>query len=178
MSSDSDSDTDSETSPPVALHLGDIVLAKSEWKALASVGRLRVGPIRSHCRPFFFPSFTVLSPSSTLPILSSLLHLILPLPNLKAKTTLSLLRSQELKHGRRDQFLRDCKSGVYDGVVVISRTFDSIEVPTISKGALIKQQVIKLTLCSANWSIRSRARGYTSRECAVHLSQWCRLRSG
>lgn len=53
MSSDSDSDTDSETSPPVALHLGDIVLAKSEWKALASVGRLRVGPIRSLCRPFF-----------------------------------------------------------------------------------------------------------------------------
>lgn len=131
MSSDSDSDTDSETSPPVALHLGDIVLAKSEWKALASVGRLRVGPIQSHCRPFFF-FLTVLSPSSTLPILSSLLHLILPLPDLKAKTTLSLLRSQELKHGRRDQFLSDCKSGVYDGIVVISRTFESIEVPTIS----------------------------------------------
>lgn len=177
MLSDSDSDNDSETLPPVALHLGDIVLAKAEWNALASVGRLRVGPIQSQLRTLFW-LWIILSPSSTLPILFSLFHLILPLSDMKAKTTLSLLRSQELKHGRRDQFLHDCRSGVYDGVVVISRTFDSIEVPTIPKGVLINQQVILLTLCSANWSIRSRACGYTSRECAVHLSQWCGLRSG
>lgn len=88
MSSDSDSDNDSETLPPVALHLGDIVLAKSEWKALASVGRLRVGLIESHCRHYFCSGL-----SSLLRPLSSLLHLILPLSGLKTKTTLSLLRS-------------------------------------------------------------------------------------
>lgn len=47
MSSDSDSEADSETSPPVALHLGDIVFATSEWKALASIAELRVGPIQT-----------------------------------------------------------------------------------------------------------------------------------
>lgn len=47
MSSDSDSEADSETSPPVALHLGDIVFATSEWEALASIGELRVGPIQT-----------------------------------------------------------------------------------------------------------------------------------
>lgn len=139
MLSDSDSETDSENSPPVALHLGDIILAKSEWKALASIGGLRVGPIQTHCTSFSF---------LTVPL--SFVHHHLqyfffasldypPLPDLKAKTTLSLLRSQELRHGRRDQFLRDCKSGVYDGIVVISRTFDSIEVLTITEGVLINQ---------------------------------------
>lgn len=62
--------------------------------------------------------------------------------------------------------------------MVISRTFDSIEVPPITEGVLINQKVIKLTLFSANWPIRSRAGGCTSQECAVRLSHWCRLRSG
>lgn len=53
MSSDSDSEADSETLPPVALHLGDIVFAKSEWEALASIGELRVGPIQT-AYPFHF----------------------------------------------------------------------------------------------------------------------------
>ena len=127
MSSDSDSEADSETSPPVALHLGDIVFATSEWEALASIGELRVGPIQNHIT---FSFLTSVSPSFTPTTLSSLLHSVPPPPNLKANIPrCPLLRSQELKHGRRDQFLRDCKSGVYDGVVVISRTFDSIEVP-------------------------------------------------
>lgn len=47
MSSGSDSEADSETSPPVALHLGDIVFATSEWESLASIGELRVGPIQT-----------------------------------------------------------------------------------------------------------------------------------
>lgn len=35
---------------------------------------------------------------------------------------------QQLNGGNREQFLADCKSGVYDGVLAISRTFDSIKV--------------------------------------------------
>lgn len=54
MSSDSDSETDSETSPPVALNLGEIVLARPEWEALASVGGLLVGTIQTNPIPFSF----------------------------------------------------------------------------------------------------------------------------
>ena len=35
---------------------------------------------------------------------------------------------QQVHGGSRDQFLADCKSGVYDGVLAISRTFDSVKV--------------------------------------------------
>ena len=34
---------------------------------------------------------------------------------------------QEVNEGTRDQFLADCKAGVYDGVVAISRTYDSTQ---------------------------------------------------
>lgn len=34
---------------------------------------------------------------------------------------------QQVNEGTRDQFLVDCRAGVYDGVVAISRTYDSTQ---------------------------------------------------
>ena len=35
---------------------------------------------------------------------------------------------QQLNDGDRDSFLQDCRSGVYDGIDAIARTFDSVKV--------------------------------------------------
>lgn len=35
--------------------------------------------------------------------------------------------AQQVNEGTRDQFLGDCEAGVYDGVVAISRTYDSTQ---------------------------------------------------
>ena len=34
---------------------------------------------------------------------------------------------QQVNEGTRDQFLNDCRRGVYDGVLAISRTYDSTQ---------------------------------------------------
>jgi len=39
---------------------------------------------------------------------------------------------QQLNNGTRDQFLTDCRDGVYEGVLAISRTYDSTQVKRLN----------------------------------------------
>ncbi|KAL8694249.1 MAG: hypothetical protein Q9218_001075 [Villophora microphyllina] len=43
------------------------------------------------------------------------------------KALSSLAELREVKDGDRERFLSDCRSGVYDGILAISRTYDSVE---------------------------------------------------
>ncbi len=47
---------------------------------------------------------------------------------------------QQVNNGTRDQFLTDCREGVYEGVLAISRTYDSTQVKRLSSSTAICTQ--------------------------------------
>lgn len=49
-------------------------------------------------------------------------------PNAIARQADRKACAQQVNDGDREQFLDDCESGIYDGVLAISRTYDSVNV--------------------------------------------------
>ncbi|MCJ1470264.1 hypothetical protein MMC07_008909 [Pseudocyphellaria aurata] len=62
---------------------------------------------------------------TSLPVVLLLGEILFANAEWEALATIGELR--QVNDGCREQFLSDCRSGVYDGVVVISRTYDSVQ---------------------------------------------------